>query len=465
MPPDSVDISDDLGTVEVEPWDTFEKATWLHPEILSVLTSQGFEKPMPIQAHTWPILAAGRDLIGVAKTGSGKTLAFLLPCFTFLLRDGLRSKRNDAALPVQMEKQAAGPGAYSPEILVLAPSRELAMQIETEATRFTKAVGIATLACFGGGNRAVQLGKLRQQPECVVGTLGRLNDFLESEKHWFGVRTVRFLILDEADLMLGEGLDKQIRNITTDVETPRRQTMMFSATFGDDVRDLATWILRTSVEVRVGMRDPLKANRDVEQRVVIVKDTLDKDGALKSILRRQFSQQTACPGKVLLFAASPDECDAIAKKLLGAMIGANVETLHANKKQHERERAIAQFRSGEVQVLVATNVAGRGLDVKDVKLVVNYDPPEDPLDYVHRIGRTGRAGMKGAAVTLLRKGPDGRAMAYITQVMRRTGVDVPKDLIEALKQRRGRDRDFVVEALQEVGASGEKIQRTWAKAF
>merc|ERR1719491_476030 len=123
------------------------------------------------------------------------------------MKEGLRAKTAAGALPVQMTKQAAGPGAYSPEILILAPSRELAMQIETEAKKFTAATGLATLACYGGtGTRGQQLGELRQRPECVVGTLGRLNDFLDNEKHWFGVKTVRFLILDEADMMLGEGL-------------------------------------------------------------------------------------------------------------------------------------------------------------------------------------------------------------------------------------------------------------------
>ncbi|CAE7286076.1 ddx17 [Symbiodinium sp. CCMP2592] len=254
----------------------------------------GFTEPTPIQAQAWPILCSGRDLIGVARTGSGKTLAFLLPCFARLLKEGLRSRmgtgtgpNDDSSLPVQMQKQAAGPGAYSPEVLILAPSRELAAQIETEARRFTASTGIVTLACYGGeGTRRETLGRLRERPECVVGTVGRLIDFIENEKHWFGVRNVRFLILDEADAMIGEGLDANIRKITCDVETPRRQTMLFSATFADDVSDLATWISRHAVEVRVGMKDPLRANRDVKQEVIIVKDEFDKEGALKSTLRK-----------------------------------------------------------------------------------------------------------------------------------------------------------------------------------
>lgn len=463
VPPDSIEVYDEGGEAEPEPWDTFDSAEpGLTKDVVDVMRKAGFDNPMPIQAHTWPILSGGRDLIGVAKTGSGKTLAFLLPCFARLVKDGLRPKINpDSALPVQMTKQAAGPGAFSPEVLVLAPSRELAQQIEMEAKKFSAAIGIRTLAIYGGaGTRSEQLGQLRERPECVVATIGRLMDFLENEKHWFGVKTVKYLILDEADVMLGEGLSENIRKITTDVEYEQRQTMMFSATFDDEVRSLASWILKNPVEVRVGMRDPLRANKDVEQQVMIVKDDTDKDGALKNIIRKQYNVNSDNPGKVLVFAGDPDECDVLASKIKANMHGAKVETLHANKKQTDRENAITAFRNGDIPVLIATNIAGRGLDIKDVKLVVNYDPPEDGQDYVHRIGRTGRAGNKGTAITLLRRGPDGRAMIYITHVMKRTGKAVPKDLIEALKQRRGRDMSMAAEALRGL-VHFENVQRGW----
>lgn len=466
VPPDSVEVYDEGGADVPEAWSTFEDSCF-GEEITSVLRGEGFEKPMPIQAHTWPILAQGRDLIGVAKTGSGKTLAFLLPCFAALLREGVVRKRevSDCSLPAHLLKQAAGAGAFSPEILVLAPSRELASQIESEAAKFTKTTGIATLACYGGGGgRPHQLGRLRERPECVVGTVGRLNDFIETEKSWFGVRTVRFLILDEADHMLGEGLSTQIRNITLDVETPRRQTMLFSATFDGEVRDLASWILKYPVEVRVGMRDPLRANPDVDQQIIIAKDDADKEGALKNLLRKQYRSKSAAHGKVLIFTCEPDVCEGLAKRLKNSLLGLEVETLHGNKKQDDRERSIMRFRQGDVPVLVSTNVAGRGLDIKAIELVVNYDPPEDAGDYVHRIGRTGRAGQKGTAITLLRRGPDGRAMAYIAQVMRRTGKHVPKELIDALKQRRGRDMEFAAQLLDGL-CNFQKIERTYASAF
>lgn len=477
-PPESIEVYDEQAAQRGEnaenqwpPWSTLEAAEeGLTTALVDAMRTVGFTEPTPIQAQAWPILCSGRDLIGVARTGSGKTLAFLLPCFARLLKEGLRSRMgsgsgpgDDSSLPVQMQKQAAGPGAYSPEVLVLAPSRELAAQIETEARRFTASTGIATLACYGGeGTRRETLGRLRERPECVVGTVGRLTDFIENEKHWFGVKNVRFLILDEADAMIGEGLDANIRRITIDVETPRRQTMLFSATFADDVSDLATWISRHAVEVRVGMKDPLKANKDVSQEVVIVKDEFDKEGALKSMLRKLYGAQNKNPGKVLIFAFDHEECDALAKKIKAALTGASVETLHGIKKQAERETAMQRFRSGDSWIMVATSIAGRGLDIKDINLVINYDPPEDGQDYVHRIGRTGRAGRKGKAITLLRKGPDGRAMIYITQVMRRTGLDVPQDLIEALKQRRGRDMSLAAEVLQGL-TNQQRLERSWAK--
>jgi len=480
-PPESIEVFDELqasrtgvdGEDPWAPWTSLEAAEdGLTKTLVDAMRGAGFTEPTPIQAQAWPILCSGRDLIGVARTGSGKTLAFLLPCFSRLLKEGLRSRmgtgtgpNDDSSLPVQMQKQAAGPGAYSPEVLILAPSRELAAQIETEARRFTASTGIVTLACYGGeGTRRETLGRLRERPECVVGTVGRLIDFIENEKHWFGVRNVRFLILDEADAMIGEGLDANIRKITCDVETPRRQTMLFSATFADDVSDLATWISRHAVEVRVGMKDPLRANRDVKQEVIIVKDEFDKEGALKSTLRKVYSAHNKSPGKVLIFAFDHDECDSLAKKVKAALNGVPVETLHGYKKQAERETAMQRFRNGDSWIMVATSIAGRGLDIKDITLVINFDPPEDGQDYVHRIGRTGRAGRKGNAITLLRKGPDGHAMIFITQVMRRTGLDVPQDLIEALKQRRGRDMSLAAEVLMGI-TNQQKLERSWAKAI
>lgn len=465
LPPDSVEVWDEQGFEQPDPWPTFEDAETaspgIHKTLVEVMLAAGFTAPTPIQANCWPILCSGRDLIGVAKTGSGKTLAFLLPFFSKLISEGKTVKESDDLLPAQMRMSAAGAGAYSPDILVMAPSRELALQIETEANKFTSVVGISALACYGGeGLRRQQIGKLREQPQCVVATCGRLNDFLENEKHWFSVRSVRLLVLDEGDLMIGQGLTQDIRKITCDVENPRRQTALFSATFPQDVSDIATWITRHAVEVRVGMKDPLKANRDIDQKIIIVKNDGDKEGALKSLVRKQFAGGAKNPGKTLIFAFDHEECDMLTKKLK-AILNTNVQTLHGHRKQADREKAMAEFRSGEAPVMIATEIAGRGLDVKDIQFVINYDPPEDGMDYVHRIGRTARAGRKGTAVTLLRKGPDGRAMIYIAQVMRRTGLDVPKELVDALKQRRGRDMCLAVETLQGL-CSFEKVERNWA---
>lgn len=186
-PPESIEVYDEhaeKGDQQWAPWLSLEAAEeGLTKTLVDAMRTAGFTEPTPIQAQTWPILCDGRDLIGVARTGSGKTLAFLLPCFAKLLQEGIRSRmgtgsgpNDDASLPVQMQKQAAGPGAFSPEVLVIAPSRELAAQIEREARRFTESTGIATLACYGGeGTRRETLGRLRERPECVVGTVGLLS--------------------------------------------------------------------------------------------------------------------------------------------------------------------------------------------------------------------------------------------------------------------------------------------------
>jgi len=443
-PPDNIEVGDETGAPVPEPWTTWEEAEdGITKELLKPLRSAGFAKPTSIQAQAWPILRSGRDLIGVAKTGSGKTLAFLLPCFAQILKDGLRATEETTGglrLPVSMLKQAAGAGAYSPEVLVLAPSRELAHQIELEAQKFTASAGIRTAACYGGATRSVQLGAIRARPECIVATPGRLNDFIETEEHWFGISNVRFLILDEADRMLDEGFEPQIRSITHDV-SPKRQTMMFSATWPESVRNLADFVLRSPVEVRVGQDDFLKANPDVDQRVMFCQDDSDKEGLLKSMLRKHYSKGAKDPGKVLVFVGDHFACDRLKKGISMSMRECNVDALHASRSQVDREKALDAFRSGDVPVLVATNVAGRGLDVKGVKLVINFDAPEGPEDYVHRIGRTGRAGESGVAISLLTV-RDGKAMAYICQVMRRTGLEIPKDLLLALERRRGRDREI-----------------------
>eukprot|EP00933_Yihiella_yeosuensis_P018943 TRINITY_DN15423_c0_g1_i1.p1 TRINITY_DN15423_c0_g1~~TRINITY_DN15423_c0_g1_i1.p1 ORF type:complete len:616 (-),score=145.14 TRINITY_DN15423_c0_g1_i1:90-1904(-) len=481
-PADSVESYDPSGDELPAPVKTWEAASSiLLPELISPLESAGFKAPTDIQAHAWPILAAGRDLIGVAKTGSGKTLAFLLPCFAKILADAKeqsKTKSKVGDLDAQFQKAEE---EYSPDILVLAPSRELVSQIELEANKFLATTSIVTAPCYGGSNRAVQLSTLRRRPQCVVATPGRLNDYLRTESSWMTVDRNKFLILDEADRMLDDGFEPQIRGITGSAASSTRQGMLFSATFASNVSILASWVLRNPIEVRVGTGDALKANIDIDQQIEFCKNAGDKEGCVKSILRRHFGKgiekgggkdgkgkgkskgkdakgsksdskgkervkrkaEEACAdltrgaGKVLIFCGDAETCDDLSKTLWKSCHLPS-ETLHSGKHQAERENSLNRFHNGDPPILFATSVAGRGLDVKNVSLVVNFDAPPGAEDYVHRIGRTARAGKKGIAITLLSTVTDGDAMFYISDVMKRTGLHVPANLAEQIALRKGR---------------------------
>eukprot|EP00927_Polykrikos_kofoidii_P027376 TRINITY_DN24109_c0_g1_i1.p1 TRINITY_DN24109_c0_g1~~TRINITY_DN24109_c0_g1_i1.p1 ORF type:complete len:538 (+),score=74.55 TRINITY_DN24109_c0_g1_i1:73-1686(+) len=369
------------------------------PEIQGPLLAAGFQEPSPIQSHAWPILGMGRDLIGVAQTGSGKTLGYLLPCFAQLWR-----------------VESIG----SPAILVLAPTRELVGQIEREAERFRKSTGIVVAHVYGGEPKNMQLAGLRHNPHLVVATPGRLNDFLETEGSILSLRHVRFLVFDEADRMLDDGFEPQIRLIVREASSPRRQTMMFSATWPLPVQKLAQEFLTDAVEIRIGRVDALSANADVCQEVQICRDEAEKQRALVSLLRLKAHSRT------IVFVATKRSCRELARSLRRSISGW-IEALHGDRTQAEREAALQAFRDGKARVLFATDVAGRGLDVRGVTLVVNFDPPQSAEDYVHRIGRTGRAGDTGLAVSLL-TWRDSTAGRYIKDVMEQTGQHVPPEL-------------------------------------
>lgn len=408
----SVSVRSATGGEAPAPWDSLVAGA-LPPELSEPLVAEGIEVPTPIQAHACPILAAGRDLIGVSETGSGKTLAYVLPCLAALLRPGVKTKWT---LP------------GSPLILVLAPTRELAAQIEREMDRFRNRVGIRIASIYGGTPSAPQLAGLRAGPEIVVATPGRLNDILENNQASCNVRGVRFLVLDEADRMLDLGFEEQVRRVVEAAVHPNRQTILFSATWPERVRLLSADFLRDPVLIRVGAiaggGGGLRANADITQDVMILGDASEKPEALAGIL-------TGRPkAKTLVFVARKKACHDLTRFMRGRVPGL-CDAIHGDRLQHEREAALAGFREGPVRILFATDVAGRGLDVRGVTLVVNYDPPRSPEDYVHRIGRTGRGGQKGLAISML-TWQDLEAAADIASVMRRSGSRVPPNLHELL---------------------------------
>lgn len=380
-----------------QPWHTWDQVAF-PTRVRSPLISAGFPAPTLIQQYGWPILKTGRDVVGVAKTGSGKTLAFLLPAFAMLIESNADTR---------------GP----PAILVLAPTRELACQIEQEAKQFGAIAGMRATCLYGGAPKGPQLAELRQRPQVLVATPGRLNDLLDPPPGLtvaVDVKAVRYLVLDEADRMLDMGFEPQIRKVINTLPQ-ERQTVMFTATWPNSVRRLASDFLRDFVEVRIGEADNLMVNADIEQRIVLCDDMFGKEQRLVALLQDNANDQT------IIFVNTKRECETVALRVDNSVV------IHGDKDQQERDMALNLFKSGSRRVLVATDVAARGLDVKDVRLVINFDPPNREEDYVHRVGRTGRAGNKGTAVTFLTNN-DGSAAQNIVDIFRRMNLTVPAEL-------------------------------------
>ncbi len=341
----------------------------LPPVLLQNFARAGYTKPSVIQAQAWPNCMAGRDIVGVAKTGSGKTLGFLVPAFTRLLT----GPRTDVRM--------------GPAMVVLAPTRELACQIREEVVKFGTNIGISSTCCYGGAPKGPQLGDIRRGVHIIIATPGRLNDFLEMKSINLG--QVQYLVFDEADRMLDMGFEPQIRKVLEFVPAAR-QTLFFTATWPREVRRLASEFLNNPVIIYIGDTDNLQANKDVEQVVHVVNDMRQKDQLLESTLR-----QVGQGALVIIFCGTKRMCDQLERGLSRIC---RCAAIHGDKEQHERTRTLEAFKRGVTPVMIATDVAARGLDVKGVACVINYDFPSSVEDYVHRIGRTGRAGAKVVCV-------------------------------------------------------------------
>jgi len=382
---------------------SFDQCVHFPPPLLAEL-KKSFPAPSQIQSFTWPLAMMGKDVIGIAATGSGKTLAFLLPAFSDFYKSGHQPTRDGVGL------------------LVMSPTRELAQQIEAEANRFGKCVGMWCVSMYGGAPKWDQLNKFRQGVHSIIACPGRLNDLIESGK--VQVNRVRKLVLDEADRMLDMGFEPQIQKILQHVPKSRH-TMFFTATWPKEVRQLASTILHQPARVMIGNRDELKANQDVTQQVRIVSDSRAKKAAILDLLREAGLMERGAVGKCLVFASTKRMCEELAQNLMAG--GVSCAAIHGDKDQRERDQALNGLKSGRIRVLCATDVAARGLDIKGIGLVANYDAANNTEDYVHRIGRTGRAGVKGFAVTLLAP-EDGGKVSGIIQVMESTNQHVSDEL-------------------------------------
>ncbi|KAJ0076098.1 hypothetical protein Patl1_33470 [Pistacia atlantica] len=352
--------------------------------VMQEITKAGFVEPTAIQSQGWPMALKGRDLIGIAETGSGKTIAYLLPAIVHVNAQPFLGKFVISEMVIFPIFSAPGDG---PIVLVLAPTRELAVQIQQEATKFGASSRIKSTCIYGGVPKGPQVRDLQKGVEIVIATPGRLIDMLES--HNTNLRRVTYLVLDEADRMLDMGFEPQIRKIVSQIR-PDRQTLYWSATWPKEVEQLARQFLYNPYKVIIGSQD-LKANHAIRQHVDIVSENQKYNKLVKLL------EDIMDGSRILIFMDTKKGCDQITRQL--RMDGWPALSIHGDKSQAERDWVLSEFKAGKSPIMTATDVAARGLDVKDVKYVINYDFPGSLEDYVHRIGRTGRAGAKGTAYT------------------------------------------------------------------
>ena len=348
---------------------TFENLG-LAPALLRALAEQGYTEPTPIQAAAIPVAIEGRDLLAGAQTGTGKTAAFALP-----LLDHLYVSRRGQAQP------------KTPRALVLTPTRELAAQVHDSVRAYGKYLGVRATTIFGGVGMQPQVDALRRGVEIVVATPGRLIDHIERRS--INLSSIEVLILDEADRMLDMGFLPAIRRILGHLPRQNRRTWLFSATFAPEIKALAGDFMKTPVEIQVARPNSVVAT--VTHRIHPVDGAKKRDLLLHLLLND--ARQT------LVFGRTKHGADKLAQALEKA--GLRAAAIHGNKSQAQRTRALKDFKSGKVSVLVATDIAARGLDIDQLPMVINFDLPMVAEDYVHRIGRTGRAGAEGLAVSLV----------------------------------------------------------------
>ncbi|MBU4395743.1 MAG: DEAD/DEAH box helicase [Proteobacteria bacterium] len=340
----------------------------LSEALLRAINESGYTTPTPIQLKAIPAVLSGKDVMAAAQTGTGKTAGFVLPL---------------------LQRLAGGPKVQVNHIrvLVLTPTRELAVQVEQSVATYGKHLSLKSAVVYGGVKINPQMMKLRGGVDVLVATPGRLLDLFNQNAVKFA--QVETLVLDEADRMLDLGFITDIRKILA-LLPPRRQNLLFSATFSSDIRKLTAGLLRNPVLIEVSPRN--SAPRSVKQWLYEV-DKGKKPALLSHLVRNQGWEQ------VLVFVRTKNGADSLARKLGGD--GISTAVIHGDKSQSERSRALADFKEGKVRVLVATDIAARGIDISELPHVINFDLPKVAEDYVHRIGRTGRAGSKGEAISLV----------------------------------------------------------------
>ncbi|TVU25132.1 hypothetical protein EJB05_27660, partial [Eragrostis curvula] len=366
-----------------------------------------YVRPTPVQRHAIPISLAGRDLMACAQTGSGKTAAFCFPIISGIMRGP------PAARPQRGMSRTAYPLA-----LILSPTRELSMQIHEEARKFSYQTGVKVVVAYGGAPITQQLRELERGVDILVATPGRLVDLLERAR--VSLQSIRYLALDEADRMLDMGFEPQVRRIVEQMDMPPpgvRQTMLFSATFPKEIQRMASDFLENYIFLAVGRVG--SSTELIVQRIEFVQEA-DKRSHLMDLLHAQ--RDTGKQALTLVFVETKRGADSLESWL--CMNGFPATSIHGDRNQQEREYALRTFKSGKTPILVATDVAARGLDIPHVAHVVNFDLPNDIDDYVHRIGRTGRAGKSGLATAFFNENNSNMARP-LAELMQESNQEVP----------------------------------------
>ncbi|KAI5275691.1 P-loop containing nucleoside triphosphate hydrolase protein [Aureobasidium subglaciale] len=374
----------------------------LGTQVLDVIRDLGFEMPTPIQAQTIPAIMSGRDVIGVAKTGSGKTVAFLLPMFRHI-----KDQR-----PIESMEGPIG--------LIMAPTRELAVQIHRECKPYLKVLGLRAVCCYGGAPIKDQIAELKKGAEIIVATPGRLVDLLAANSgRVTNLRRVTYVVLDEADRMFDMGFEPQVVKVLTNIR-PDHQTVLFSATLPRTMESLARKVVHKPVQITVGGRSTVADT--ITQKIEVRPESTKMYRTLEALGDLFEHDEDA---RALIFVERQESADDMMIQL--QQKGYPAVSIHGGREQIDRDAAIQDFKSGVIPVMVATSVAARGLDVKQLKLVINYDSPNHLEDYVHRSGRTGRAGEKGTAITFVTP-EQSKYSVDLVKALKMSNQDIPEEL-------------------------------------
>ncbi len=386
----------------------------LKPEIQAAVDEAGFREPSPVQKEAIPLILEGNDIIAQAQTGTGKTAAFGLPMMNMMSADG------------------------TVEGLVIVPTRELAMQVSDELYRFGRGAGLRTATVYGGTPYGKQIDRIRQA-SIVVATPGRLQDLLQGGKIQLNPS---FVVLDEADEMLDMGFLDEIKNIFT-LLPQKRQTLMFSATMPKAIRKLAESILHDPKTVSITQAE--STNTDITQLYYVVQER-ERDDALVRLIDYKN------PGKCIIFCRMKKEVDRL-RDFLAAQ-GYEAKGLHGDMDQRQREATIRAFKNGGAEILIATDVAARGLDVNDVSHVFNYHLPFDPESYVHRIGRTGRAGREGTAISIVSP----HEFRALQRIQKSVGSKIESRIVPRIGELHARKNDELIARIRQTKADASAFE-------